>query len=225
MKRVSNWVEYAVCSHPPPHFLPPHFPINHRSHTPTPPLHRHPPSTSPPQIVSEEDFELRVNLLTKLYMVCEQLRQLTNWDMLVAVHGGMSSSSSTVLRRTHYAVENSDIGPLVVELNELLAHQGRTKLLQDFMLQNPDPPQPRFPSIVVCLKQLELVEEQPAELDGHINYFRMALEHNLIQFLLQAKGMHLPFAPIPKLLAVFSRFRVKDQEELRMLSYNCEPLG
>ena len=147
---------------------------------------------------------------------------MKNWDMLVAVHGGLSDLPSASLRRTHHAVENSDIGPLVVELNELLANKGRN-VLMEYMQHRPDPPQPVFPSIVVCLKKLELLEEYPAEIDGQINYLRMALEHNLVEYLLQGKGLHLAHTSIPKLQAVFTRYKVRDPEELIKMAYKCEP--
>eukprot|EP01059_Diplonema_ambulator_P008497 TRINITY_DN18132_c0_g1_i2.p1 TRINITY_DN18132_c0_g1~~TRINITY_DN18132_c0_g1_i2.p1 ORF type:complete len:325 (+),score=126.19 TRINITY_DN18132_c0_g1_i2:725-1699(+) len=174
-------------------------------------------------IVSQEDFDTRVQTVKKLYLVCEELRTMTNWDMLVAVHGGMSALPSTTLRNTHYAVENSEMGPLVRELKEILAHQGRSKLLFDYMAREPDTPQPVFPSIVVSLKQLEYMEEHPAEVDGQINFFRMSLEHSLIKHLLNAKGSILPYQPIPKLQAVFTLYKVKDMQDLISMAYRCEP--
>ncbi|KAJ9454318.1 Ras guanine nucleotide exchange factor R [Diplonema papillatum] len=174
-------------------------------------------------IVSEENFDTRINIVKKLYLVCQELRQMTNWDMLVAVHGGISALPSASLRNTHYHVENKELGPLVQELNEMLAHHGKTKIFQDSMIQKPDVPQPVFPSIVVYLKQLEMMEEHPAEADGVINFFRMALQHNLIKHLLQSKGVKLPYQPIPKLLAVFTLYKIKDQQDLIQMAYRCEP--
>eukprot|EP01063_Lacrimia_lanifica_P015970 TRINITY_DN22608_c0_g1_i1.p1 TRINITY_DN22608_c0_g1~~TRINITY_DN22608_c0_g1_i1.p1 ORF type:complete len:573 (+),score=280.55 TRINITY_DN22608_c0_g1_i1:62-1720(+) len=174
-------------------------------------------------VVSCEDQENRENIVKKLYLVCQQLRTMTNWDMLVAVHGGLTSLASQSLRQTHYSVENSEIGPLVEELNAILAYQGRTKILYELMVQKPETPQAVFPSIVVYLRQLELMEEHPTEVDGQVNFIRMALEHNLIKHMLQSKHAKLPYSPIPKLQAVFTLYKVKDQQDLITLAYRCEP--
>eukprot|EP01065_Artemidia_motanka_P030453 TRINITY_DN36484_c0_g1_i1.p1 TRINITY_DN36484_c0_g1~~TRINITY_DN36484_c0_g1_i1.p1 ORF type:complete len:564 (+),score=189.57 TRINITY_DN36484_c0_g1_i1:59-1693(+) len=174
-------------------------------------------------VVCEEHFETRVSIVKKLYLVCEALRDMSNWDMLVALHGGMSQGPSVRLTNTHYHVRASELSRTVSELNELLANQGKTKLLQDLMIQPPDRPQPRFPSIVVYLNQLKIIEDHPAVADGQINFFRMSLEHNLVKYLLCSKGVKLPYEPIPRLLGAFTLFKTKDQAELNMLSHRCEP--
>eukprot|EP01062_Namystynia_karyoxenos_P067724 TRINITY_DN61775_c0_g1_i1.p2 TRINITY_DN61775_c0_g1~~TRINITY_DN61775_c0_g1_i1.p2 ORF type:complete len:586 (+),score=217.63 TRINITY_DN61775_c0_g1_i1:71-1759(+) len=174
-------------------------------------------------VVHEEHFETRVNIVKKLYLVCDALRDMSNWDMLVALHGGMSQGPSIRLTNTHYHVRQSELGRMVGELNELLANQGKTKLLQDLMIMPPDRPQPRFPSIVVYLHQLKIMEDHPATIDGQINFFRMSLEHNKIKYLLCSKGVKLPYEPIPRLLGAFTLFKTKDHSELNQLSHRCEP--
>ena len=143
--------------------------------------------------------------------------------MLVAVHGGISQLPSANLRSTHYHVEKqSELHPLVTELNDILS-RNRTKILQEKMIAPPEQAQPVFPSLVIFLKQLEIIEEHPAEEDGQINFFRMSLEHNLIKYMLSAKGAKLSYAPIPKLQAVFTLYKLKDPQELIAMSHRCEP--
>lgn len=174
-------------------------------------------------VVCEAHFETRVSHVKKLYLVCDQLRDMQNWDMLVALHGGMTQGPSVRLTQTHYHVRQGDHGRMVMELNELLANQGKTTMLQDLMIQPPDKPQPRFPSIVVYLRQLKMMEDHPAMTEGQINLLRMSLEHNLVHFLLCSKGVKLPYEPIPRLIGAFTLFRAKDQPELMRLSKICEP--
>ena len=105
----------------------------------------------------------------------------------------------------------------------VLQNQGNTPLLQNLMLQPPSKPgQARFPSIVVYLQQLKVIEDYPAIQDDQINFFRMSLEHNLVKFLLLSKGVKLPYKPIPKLLGAFTFFRQKDKRQLDELSALCE---
>ena len=170
-------------------------------------------------VVSERDQAIRANNIGVLLVLCDELLKLNNFDMLVAVHGGLTDPPVARLSQTHAALAN-EVLPLAAKFEELLNTRGSSKTLKAAMAASP---RPHFPSIVVHLRELIHLEEQPAVIDGMVNFTRCIHQHNLVRYLLDGKNARLDdYAPNPEIQGTFMIWRPVDDEHLAKCSLECQ---
>ncbi len=173
-------------------------------------------------VISEKNEAMRINNVTVLYHVCDELYNLNNWDALVAVHGGLCDAPVAKLTQTFDKLP-ADVRPLVAKYDELLSIRGASKNLKAAMAASP---RPRFPSILINLRDLLHMEEMPIEAEGGgglINFTRSIHLYNLLKFLLDGKNMKLDIVPDPALMGVFSHWAIVDESVLHTQSQQIQP--
>jgi hypothetical protein len=169
-------------------------------------------------IVSEKNEGARINNMAQLIRLCDELLRIYNWDMLVAVYGGITDPNVTRLTQTGAALPQ-DARALLPKFEELLSLKGKTKVIKHAMASSP---RPRFPSLVIHLRDLVHLDQLPAESDGLINFMRCIQQYNLVRFLLDGQQQRLEYVPIPDLMGEFSYWRIVDERILEALSRECQ---
>lgn len=165
-------------------------------------------------IVSEQNEGARVNNMSQLIKLCDELLRMYNWDMLVAVYGGITDPNVTRLTQTGAALP-AESRALLPKFEELLSLKGATKVIKHAMATSP---RPRFPSILIHLRDLIHLDQLPAEVDGLVNFMRCIQQYNLVTFLLDGQGQKLEYVAIPELIGEFSYWRIVDDRVLEALS-------
>ena len=170
-------------------------------------------------IVSEAELPTRAFNMSALLQVCDALLRLHNWDMLVAVYGGISDPAVARLTQTAAALP-ADSKPLLGKFEELLSLRGTSKSLKSSMAASP---RPSFPSIVVHLRDLLKLEEAPVAFEGGlINFMRCIDQYNLVQFLLDGKGAKLNLVSHPEIQGVFSFWKIVEDRVLQQKSVEAQ---
>jgi len=171
-------------------------------------------------VVAERDQMRRVQNLTSLLVLCEELIRLNNWDMVVAVYGGMTEAPVARMKETWSSIP-SDIQPLAAKLDELLSSKGSWKNLKEAIRLSP---KPHFPCIAAFFRELAVVEEQPIQKDGMIHFYRCIQQHQLIRFLLEGRNAKLDqWLPSPEIQGAFAFWRMVDDRVLMEWSMEVEP--
>lgn len=170
-------------------------------------------------IVSERDPKVRVHNLAAVLDVCDELHKSNNWDMLVAVYGGISDP--VVARLTHTAVQLPEHSMRLLPMfEELLSLKGTSKVLKNAMANSQ---RPRFPSIVVYLRDLSYLEETPIKTaDDMINFLRCIHQYNLAKFLLDGKHQQLDVIGNLELQGAFSKWKIVDENMLQRMSLSLQ---
>ena len=170
-------------------------------------------------IVSEPELSVRAANMGAVLQICDALLRLHNWDMLVAVYGGISDPAVARLTQTAAAL-SSETKPLLGKFEELLSLRGTSKSLKAAMAASP---RPSFPSLVVHLRDLLKLEEAPVAFEGGlINFMRTIDQYNLIRFLLDGQGAKLNIVPQPELQGVFSFWKVVEDRVLQQKSVEAQ---
>ena len=166
-------------------------------------------------VVSEGDFSTRVQNLAKLILLCEELNQQRNWDMLVAVHGGISEQIVRNLTSTWDGLP-AEVRPILSSLNELLNARGSWRNLKQAIK---DSKRPHFPCIASYFREIQFLEEQPAQRDGYVNFYRCIQQHNLLSGLLDGKSATLEtYVAQPEIHGQFAFWDVVHDKVLAELS-------
>jgi hypothetical protein len=165
-------------------------------------------------IVSEQNEAARINNMAQLIKLCDELLRMYNWDMLVAVYGGITDPNVTRLTQTGAALPQ-DARALLPKFEELLSLKGTTKVIKHAMASSP---RPRFPSLVIHLRDLVHLDQLPAESEGLVNFMRCIQQYNLVKFLLDGQHQRLEYVAIPELMGEFSYWRIVDDRILEALS-------
>ena len=166
-------------------------------------------------IVSEQGEGARVNNMAQLIKLCEELLRINNFDMLVAVYGGITDNAVARLTQT-YAALPQEARSAFPKFEELLSNKGTTKMIKHAMASAP---RPRFPSLVIHLRDLVHLDQLPAETDGLVNFMRCVQQYNLVKFLLDGQHQRLEYVPIPELMGEFSYWKIVDDRVLLTLSH------
>ena len=170
-------------------------------------------------IVSEKDQKVRTHNMAGLLDLCDELHKMNNWDMLVAVYGGISDPSVARLTTTAAMLPEHAM-QLLPKFEELLSLKGTSKVLKSAMASSQ---RPRFPSIVVHLRDLLYLEETPAKTEsGMINFLRCIHQYNLVSFLLDGQHQKLEYVPNLELMGVFSKWKIVDDRALANLSQDAQ---
>lgn len=165
-------------------------------------------------ILSEQSESARVNNMAQLLLLCDELLRMNNWDMLVAVYGGITDPSVARLTLTANNLPR-EAQQLLPKFEELLSLKGTTKMIKHAMASSP---RPRFPSIVIHLRDLIHLDQVPKEADGMVNFVRCIQQYNLVNFLLDGRFQRLEYVPNLELMGVFSFWPVVDDKVLEALS-------
>jgi hypothetical protein len=169
-------------------------------------------------IVSETETAARVNNMAQILLLCDELLRMSNWDMLVAVYGGISDPSVARLTMTASALPE-EAAALLPKFEELLSLRGASKVLKSAMANSA---RPRFMNIVVHLRDLLHLEDTPVEADGMVNFLRCIQQYNLVTLLLDGKGQRLEYVANPKLQGSFSFHPIVPESELAKLSQGVQ---
>ncbi|KEG09240.1 guanine nucleotide releasing protein [Trypanosoma grayi] len=170
-------------------------------------------------VVSERDLERRTRNLTALMSVCDELIKLRNWDMLVAVYGGLRDPAVVRLSLTWAALSGDDVA-LFAQLQKLLDSDTGYKTLKNAM-QNGERPQ--FPCIAVFFQELRDLEEGRCSQEGRVNFGRCLQQYRLLQFVLLGSGAQVDqLVPDSDLMGAFSFWRPVDASVLMDLSNEVE---
>ena len=170
-------------------------------------------------VLSEKNEPMRINNVAVLYHLCDELYTLNNWDCLVAVHGGLCDTPVAKLTQT-FSKLPADALPLVNKFEELLSTRGSSRNIKAAMAASS---RPRFPSILINMRDLLHLEEMPIETDGMINFQRSIHLYNLLKFLLDGKHMKLDIVPDLQLMGVFSHWPIVDESVLHTQSQEIQP--
>lgn len=171
-------------------------------------------------VVAERDAQRRVQNLAALLVLCEELIRLNNWDMVVAVYGGMTEPPVARLKETWSSLP-PDVQPLAAKLDELLSTKGSWRNLKEAIRNSA---KPHFPCIAAFFRELAVVEEQPIEKDGMVHVYRCIQQHQLIRFLLEGRHANVDmWLPSPEIQGAFSFWRLVDERVLMDWSMEVEP--
>jgi hypothetical protein len=166
-------------------------------------------------IVSEQGEGARITNMAQLIRLCDELLRINNFDMLVAVYGGITDPSVSRLSQT-YAALPQDARSIFPKLEELLSNRGTTKMVKHAMASAP---RPRFPSLVIHLRDLVHLDQLPAESDGAVNFMRCVQQYNLVKFLLDGQHQRLEYVPNAELMGEFTYWKIVDDRILNTLSH------
>lgn len=171
-------------------------------------------------VVTERDAERRVHNLASLLVLCEELIRVNNWDMVVAVYGGMTEEPVSRLKETWLALPPG-IKPVAEKLDELLNSKGSWRNLKEAIRKSS---KPHFPCIAAFFRELASVEEQPLVNQGMIHFHRCIQQHHLIRFLLEGKNSKLEtWLPSPEIQGAFAFWKLADERVLMEWSTEVEP--
>jgi hypothetical protein len=171
-------------------------------------------------VVAERNSVRRTQNLTALLTLCEELIRVNNWDMVVAVYGGMTEPPVARLKETWSSLP-VEIQPLAAKLDELLSTKGSWKNLKEAIRNSA---KPHFPCIAAFFRELAAIEEQPIAKDGMVHFYRCIQQHQLIRFLLEGRNAQLDmWLPSPEVQGAFSFWKLVDERVLMGWSMEVEP--
>ncbi|ORC91821.1 guanine nucleotide releasing protein [Trypanosoma theileri] len=138
-------------------------------------------------IVSEGDLERRSLNLAAMIFVCDELHKMRNWDMLVAVYGGLRDPSVERLHHTWSSLPR-DVIEVSTKLQNLLNPDAGYKTLKDIMREGK---RPQFPCIAVFIEDLVELESEKNSQQGFVNFGRCLQQYQLLQYLLLGRDMRV----------------------------------
>lgn len=173
-------------------------------------------------VVSERDPVRRTQNLAALLYLCEELVRLHNWDMVVAVHGGLTESCVARLKRTWDALPD-DVRVLDDKITQLMSAKGSWQTLKEAMQGSA---RPHWPCIASYFRELAGIEELPVTNDdgATINFHRCVQLHGMIQFLCEGQKVDTSeWQEVPEVLGTFSFWKLVDDRLLMNWSLEVEP--
>ncbi|RNF21651.1 guanine nucleotide releasing protein [Trypanosoma cruzi] len=170
-------------------------------------------------VVSERDLSHRSKNLDLLMVVCDELIKLRNWDMLVAVHGGMRAPAVKRLSRT-WASLSRETAELSTRLRKMLGSDADHKTFKETMRKGS---RLQFPCVTLFLQEMKVLEESKCSQEGLVNFGRCLQQYRLLQTLLQGKEVRVDhLMPKNELLGTFSTWVPVDASLLMQLSEEAE---
>lgn len=170
-------------------------------------------------VVSEADFGRRVRNLDVLLLACKELLAMRNFDMAMAVYGGLTEPPCERLTATWKELPAKSEG-LLDDFREVFSAKSHWKNLKTTIRKST---RPFFPCIALFMNDLKHLEELPMVKDGLIHYYRCVAQHALITMLLEGgKAQVDKLVPDYDIQAAFAFWRVVSDDTLKDMSLDLQ---
>jgi hypothetical protein len=180
-------------------------------------------------IVTTEKVRERAKLMNRCVKIAQHLREMNNYQLLMAFVSGMNNSALLRLKWTRAKVPKRALTTLK-ELEEMMSMEGSFKTYRA-MLESSSPP--CIPYVGVYLTDLTFIEdgnadevvvegEKPQEL---INFGKRVLVYNIISTILRYQQQPYGFARHDEIQAWFESVTPLSENELYAQSLLREPRG
>ncbi|RNF03493.1 guanine nucleotide releasing protein [Trypanosoma conorhini] len=170
-------------------------------------------------VVAEKDLARRRENLAALMLLCDELVKRRNWDMLVAVYGGMKAPAVKRLRHTWASLPSGTV-ELSARLQKLLDSETGYKSLKEVLRKSSCL---LFPCITIFLQELRELEGSKYAQEGLLNFECCLRQYRLLQILLQGKEVAVDhLVPNEALMGAFGHWQPVEASILMQFSNEAE---
>ena len=171
-------------------------------------------------VVSEADFGRRVRNLDVLLQTCRELLASRNFDMAMAVYGGLTEPPCERLTQTWRELPAKTEG-LLEDFRDVFSAKSHWKNLKTTIRKST---RPYFPCIALFMNDLKHLEDLPMVKDGLIHYYRCVAQQSLITMLLEGgRALVDKLVPNYDIQAAFAFWRVVSDDTLKDMSLDIQP--
>jgi len=173
-------------------------------------------------IVNPENVKVRARMTAKWIMIAKYLRQLNNYNCLMAIIAGLNNSAVIRLKITFREIPKRYLD-IFLELGDLMKSELSYKAYRE-AIHNSDPP--CLPYLGVYLSDLTFIEDgNPNMYNGLINFRKRRLVCAVIQEIQQYQLKPYHFLKVPDIQNELNSIPLNDAKLLYDLSLVREPRG
>lgn len=169
----------------------------------------------------------RARMMAKFIKIAEHLRDLNNYNSLMAIIAGLSFSS---VFRLHWTREEMPAQPqkTMKELEQIMSSESSFKVYRQRLAAS-DPP--CIPYLGVYLTDLTFMDENPDNITvetSHgcvslINFAKRKMVYNVISLIQQYQQKSYNLQPVHQIAQFLTKLPAMDEQELYLLSLKREP--
>eukprot|EP00758_Cryptobia_borreli_P002178 Tbor_TRINITY_DN2838_c0_g1::TRINITY_DN2838_c0_g1_i1::g.23142::m.23142/K03099/SOS; son of sevenless len=166
-------------------------------------------------IVSETDSFRRTANWAAILSICDELMKLKNFDMAMAMYGGLMEPPCDRLTHTWGAL-SPQANLLSEKFKKLFSAKSNWKNIK-YAIRCAS--RPFFPCIAIFMRDLKQLEDLPMIQDGGIHYYRCIAQYTLISMLLEGGKSRVDnIIPNADIQGVFSFWKLVDNKALMDMS-------